>query len=344
MIRKLLISYSLNSSLRKKIWKRIATQLKYNVSLLETFKHLRDQYKHKKILYSIFSDIYIEYEKAESLSKSLGRYIPYDEMLLIESCESNNNLQEGFLLAERIVIAKENIKGSVKSALAYPAFLLLLLIILLLVVAFMLIPGFAAVADPSTWQGFAGILYSVSMFISSIYGAIFGICCFIGLIILFYSFPNYTGNYRVILDKYPPYSIYRMIVGSTWLFTFSSLMKTGKQQNYILKDMAESEINTPYLRSRVQAILDNFVGNKLSEAIKITETGFPDEELIRDLETYSNLPDFEQKLYEISEDWIQQGEQKLKENAKIFQNFCFGLITLVIIGIVFAYQEIMQIL
>lgn len=342
MIQEFLIRLTLNGQLRRKLWKRIAAQLKYNVSLLEIFKNLREQYEHSGILHGIFSDIYTNYEEAESLSKCLGKYIPYDEMLLIESCESNGKLQEGFLLAERIITAKENIANSVKSALFYPAFLFVLLIIMLLVVAFMLVPSFAEVGDPGQWQGFAKILYYVSMFIGSVYGAVFGIFFIIGLIAMFYSFPNYTGQYRAFLDRYMPYSIYRMVVGATWLFTFSSLMKAGKQQNEILIGMANSEINTPYLRSRVQAILDEFVGNRFGDALVLAKTGFPDEELIRDLTVYANLPEFEQKLYEISEDWIVFGEQKLKEQAKVVQNVFLVLITCNIIGIGLAYTQIIQ--
>ncbi len=342
MIKNLLIKFYFNNHLRKKIWKRIATQLKYNVPLILIFENLREQYKKNNMLYSIFSDGYIEYSKAEKLSKSLGKYIPYDEMLLIESCESNGKLDEGFLLAERIIEAKDNIKNSLKSALTYPIFLFFLLIIMLLVVAFMLIPAFTEVNDPSKWQGFAKILYYVSIFISSIYGLLFGIFFAFAISMMFFSFPNYTGKYRTFLDKIPPYSIYRMLVGSTWLFTFSSLMKAGKQQNDILKDMAESDINTPYLRSRVQIILDNFIGKNLGEALILSETSFPDEELIRDLNTYSNLPEFEQKLYEISEDWIKYGEQKLNENAKVFQNICLMFIALILISIGLAYTQIMQ--
>lgn len=342
MIQQLLIRLTFTGRLRRKIWKRIATQLKYKVPLLTIFKNLQEQYKHNTILYSIFSDICNKFEKPQKLSICLEQYVPYDEIMLIESCEQSGKLMEGFLLAERISEAKDNIKNSVKSALIYPAFLFVLLIIMLLVIAFMLIPAFSEVGDPSQWQGVAKILYYVSMFIGSVYGAVFGIFSIIGLIAMFYSFPNYTGQYRTFLDKYMPYSIYRMVVGATWLFTFSCLMKAGKQQNKILIDMANSKINTPYLRSRVQAILDEFVGNRFGDALILAQTGFPDEELIRDLSVYADLPEFEQKLYEISEDWIVFGEQKLKEQAKVVQNVFLILITCNIIGIGLAYTQIIQ--
>lgn len=72
----------------------------------------------------------------------------------------------------------------------------------------------------------------------------------------------------------------------------------------------------------------------------MADTGFPDEELINDLRTYAELPEFEDKLYKISEDWIRQGEEKLTEQAKIVQTICLISITVIIIGIILAYKEI----
>lgn len=336
-----LIRLVFNSSIRKKIWARIATQLKYNVPLLIVFKNLREQYKKNAALYELFDDVCTEYESAKNLAKSLGKYAPYDEIMLIESCESNGKLHEGFELAERIIIAKKNIKSAVKAAVAYPGFLFLLLTAILLTASLVLIPAFKEISDPENWQGMGYVLYVVSEFLNSVYGILSGIGLVLFIVLLCYSFPNYTGAYRVKLDKIPPYSVYRMVVGSTWLFTFSSLMKAGKQQVDILKSMANSEICTPYLQTRMQTILEHFRdGNKFGDALVLAQTGFPDEELINDLKVYSDLPGFEEKLYKISEDWITQGEEKLKENAKVFQNACLILITIIIIGIILAYQEI----
>lgn len=334
-----LIKAVFNNGLRKKIWSRIAMQLKYGVPLLIIFQNLAEQYKKNSILAAIFKDIYEEYQE-QGLSGALKQYVPYDELMLIESCESGGKLYEGFELAERIITAKDTIRKAIKSALAYPTFLFALLIVMLLLVAFVLIPSFEGIGNPAEWQGFGYILYLVSSFLGSVYGAIFGILFACGIAFIFYSFPNYTGKYRTILDKFPPFSIYRMIVGSTWLFTFSSMMKAGKQQVDILNDMASSDISTPYLKDRINKILENFGKKKFGDALLLADTGFPDEELINDLKTYAELPEFEDKLYKISEDWIKLGEEKLTEQAKIVQTTCLILITITIISIIFAYKEI----
>ncbi len=337
-MKRFLIRLAFNNALRKKIWARIAMQLKYGVPLLTIFQNFAKQYKNNTVLSEIFENICAEYHKG--LSEALKKYVPYDELMLIESCESGGKLHEGFELAERIISAKDTIRKTIKSALAYPSFLFALLIVMLLLVAFVLVPSFEGISNPAEWQGFGYLLYVVSSFLGSVYGAIFGILFVFGAVFTFYSFPNYTGEYRTVLDKFPPFSIYRMIVGSTWLFTFSSMMKAGKQQVDILHDMASSDISTPYLKDRIKKILENFGKKKFGDALLLADTGFPDEELINDLRTYAELPEFEDKLYKISEDWIRQGEEKLTEQAKIVQTICLISITVIIIGIIFAYKEI----
>lgn len=338
-MRNFLIKLSFNNALRKKIWSRIAMQLKYGVPLLIIFQNLAKQYEKNSVLSAIFKDIHVEYQK-QGLSGALKQYVPSDELMLITSCESGGKLYEGFELAERIITAKVTIKNAVKSALAYPSFLFALLIVIFLLVSFVLIPSFEGIGNPAEWQGFGYLLYLISSFLGSIYGAIFGIVFALGIIFIFYSFPNYTGVYRAFLDKFPPFSIYRMVVGSTWLFTFSSMMKAGKQQVDILNDMASSDLSTPYLKDRIKKILENFGKKKFGDALFFADTGFPDEELINDLKTYAELPEFEDKLYKISEDWIKQDEEKLSEQAKIVQTVCLLLITATIISIIFAYREI----
>lgn len=335
----LLTKLAFNNAFRKKLWAKIATQLKYGVPLLIILKNLKEQYKNNGMLGNIFEDIYEKF-KEKGLSYALKNYVPYDELMLIESSESGGKLYSGFELAERIVEAKSTIKKAIRAALAYPSFLFALLIVMLLMVAFVLIPSFEGISDPAAWRGFGYVLYLTASFLGSVYGAIFGIFCILGIGFMFYSFPNYTGEYRTLLDKFPPYSIYRMIVGSTWLFTFSSLMKAGRQQADILESMKNSEISTPYLKDRIEKILENFGKKKFGDALLLANTGFPDEEIINDLKTYAELPEFEDKLYKISEDWIKQGQEKLTEQAKIVQTACLVLITTIIIGIVFAYKEI----
>lgn len=340
------IRQSFNNKIRKKVWKRLSTQIARNISLNSSLQMLRDQYlkKNNTSLASMFSDVFENYNNAQNLGTSFRNYIPYDELTLISSAESSGKMAEGFGLASKIVTAKQRINSALRSALAYPFFLFSLFLVLILTISFMLIPNFALISNPEKWQGSAYLLYLISSFVASPFGLIFGLLLFVGVIAMFYSFPNLTGKTRTFLDRFPPYSFYRLTVGVTWLFAFSSLMSAGKQQIDILEDMMLSDTSSPYLKERVRAIHANFIGNDFGfgSALALTNMNFPDEELIDDLQVYSELSNFEEMLSEIADDWLNEGVEKIQESSKILNTFFLLLITALIILVIMAFQSLQQ--
>lgn len=333
----------LPAQLRKKLWHRIAMQLRYNVPLLVILENLSSQYKKNKALSNILDEI-TETFSGHGLTDALAPHIPYDELMLIQSSESNGKLYKGFELAAKTIEFKESIYASLKNAISYPALLLVIVIAIFGVVSFVLVPSLSLIAEPETWGGMAKVLYYISSFLTSFFGVLFLMALVIGIVWIWHSFANYTGKYRTMLDKLPPWNIYRLVVGSVWLFTVASLMQAGKQQKDILNNMVNSEICTPYLESRIIAILSNFgEGKSLGEALIMAETDFPDTELIRDINIYSNLPDFETKIYAIAEDYVKIGDEKIKENAKLLQAGLLFCIVGILLCIVYAYQDFMNI-
>lgn len=333
----------LPGQLRKKLWNRIAMQLRYHVPLLTIFNSLCIQYAHRKALSNVLTDIKETFEN-NGLAEALKNHIPYDELMLILSTEAKGELYKGFELAAKTIEFKESIYTSLKDAVSYPALLMIIVIAIFGVVGFVLVPSLSLIAEPETWDGMAKVLYYVSSFLTSFLGILFLIALVLGIIWIWYSFANYTGKYRTMLDKLPPWNIYRLVVGSVWLFTVASLMQAGKQLKDILNDMTNSEICTPYLESRIFAILDNYgEGKKLGEALILAKTDFPDKELINDINIYSNLPDFKNKIYTIAEDYVKIGDEKIKENAKLLQAGLLFCIVGILLCIVYAYQDFMNI-
>lgn len=340
----ILTRFLFNGKMRRKVYLRLATQLRYNVSLLFSLETLRDQSKKRnKVLSEMYSHIIEQLELGRKLASTLAEYIPNDELMLIQSGEAGGNLQEGFLLAAKVIQAKQNIGASIRMAIAYPMVLFTLLILLLVVVSFMVIPNFALISDPTLWTGSAYALYVISNIITSPFGVIMLVTLLLSILAVSYSFPNLTGKTRIILDRFPPYSMYRLTIGTTWLFTIASLIKSGKQLNDILKEMIQSETNSPYLKERLHAILESYaVGKKFGESLVLANMDFPDAELVDDIKVYSELPHFEETLYQIAEDWLNEGTEKIKDSSKIFNTICLLFIASAIIGIVLAFQNIQQ--
>lgn len=340
------IRQAFNTKIRKKVWKRLSTQIARNISLNSSLEMLRDQYlkKNNTSLANMFSDVFENYNNAQNLATSFRNYIPYDELTLIASAESSGKMAEGFELASKIVTAKQKINSALRSALAYPLFLFSLFLVLILTVSFVLIPNFALISNPETWQGSAYFLYLISSFVASPFGIIFAVFLCISIFAMIYSFPNLTGKARIFLDRFPPYSFYRLTVGVTWLFAFSALMSAGKQQIDILEDMMLSDTSSPYLKERVRAIHAAYIGNSFGfgTALALSNMNFPDEELIDDLQVYSEMSNFEEMLKEIANDWLYMGVEKIQEISKIVNISFVLVITALIILVILAFQSLQQ--
>ena len=335
-----------NGELRHKIYTLLAHQLGYNVAFEISLKLLKEQFQRQKK--TLLVDLFDEALKAdgEHFSFAIKNYVPHDELMLIQAGEKSGKAQETFLLAAEVIDAKRNIKSSVLSAIAYPAFLICLMVILLLVVSFMVIPNLSLISDPNVWTGSAYALYIVSNIINSVYGILLGISFLACVGVVIYSLQNLTGNIRVRLDKYPPYSIYRLTIGATWLFTLASLIQAGIQSEDILRMMLRADKNSPYLKERLNALIENAGkgGKKFGEAFLLTGMNFPDEDLVYEIKSFSELPDFSNVLYRIAKRWLQEGVKKIQEKAKIFNTICLCLVTFIIINIVLAFQNIQQLI
>src|SRR3546814_8506799 len=111
-----------------------------------------------------------------------------------------------------------------------------------------MVPQFARVSPPETWTGSAAVLNHLSYFVTNWGLESLGVL-FIFLMWVVWSMPNmHRPRIRIYLDKIPPWSIYRMLQGSTFLLNIAIMIKAGVRLQHILIMMAKT--GSPWVRSR----------------------------------------------------------------------------------------------
>jgi len=153
-----------------------------------------------------------------------------------------------------------------------------------------------------------------------------------------FTFPIWTGRLRVFFDKFTPWSIYREIVGSGWLFSVSTLMSAGIQPRQIFSENISSRNCSPYLRERVAAIdYQMGLGNNIGESMANTGMNFPSEDVVDDMCAYAQLPNLENQITEIAQEQMEACIEGVKAKMKLVQTFLMftvvGLILFVIISV-----------
>jgi type II secretory pathway component PulF len=323
-----MLKWRFNDRARIKIWKKLSALLRYNVPVMPALIGLHDRYHDRRHpLEGVFGDILRRMNGGASFDEAIQPWTPHAEVMLIRGGIRGNRLSESLLECVAIIDAKRKIMKSMKNAVSMPILLVAMLCLLFFVIAVYLVPRIALLADPDKFTGPAALVFSISSFLVSGGGIIFVVLLAMLVIAIIFSLPRWTGRYRVIADNIPPWSIYRLIVGSMWLYTMSILLRANVPLNQALEDMLNNKYLQPWLRERIERINDLYQDDANFGALLLRlNLNFPDKELLEELSVYAALPDFYLHLHEIASDWLTAGEERIEEQSGILNMILFILI------------------
>jgi len=325
----LLCRLSFNSAVRMRTWKKLAAQTRHGLNLDQSLRQMQHRAMLKRSLTAtVYSHVLQYLGLGHNLGASLTGFASPEEVMLISSGQRSGNLPEGLELAASLLAARRSILRAVTSALAYPAFLLAVCVVVLLIVSIMVMPKFAMLSDPTAWHGAAALLYGATSFVTSPLGVATLLLLLGSLAAALFTLPLWTGRLRLSVEKLPPWSIYRLTVGCVWLFTVATLMRSGMQLTHILENMLNADHVTAYLRERIMAIaMETGTGKNFGEALHDCGMEFPDSEMVDDLRVYASLPGFHKKMHELAAEWMEDGVELVKQQARVLNVLAIVVLT-----------------
>ena len=222
----------------------------------------------------------------------------------------------------------KRIKDPLVSALAYPFFLLLLVMGMIVAVGLYLVPMMTGFTKGAQWTGMAGSLVALSTFMkSSWYVLPVGFTSFIMLILI--SFQNLNGPIRAALDNYPPWSLFRMFTGVSWLMSLSAMVRAGTPLTKAMEVLRDN--GSRYLAYNLNAALKYMqMGLNLGFALKKANLGFPEREIIGDLSIYSELDDFEGAIDKLANTYLEESIKNIQKQAGLLNTIALLAITTII--------------
>jgi type II secretory pathway component PulF len=328
----MLAKFAFDAAVRMRLWEKLATQIENGMDLKSIVRKQRDgALANRSCLAVVYDEALKTIESGNSLGQGFRNFAPQEEILLITSGQESgiHELVNSLHLAAEVIDAKKKIISAVLEAVIYPAFLLCLIAVFLYIVATSLVPNLAGLSDPEGWEGAAKSLYLVSSFLVSPYG--------VGAVILFVvstcatlvSLPIWTGGLRLVADRFPPWSIYRLYVGTVWLLTIATFMRSGIPLSRGLQRMLSGNVS-PWLHERVQAIQMQYGrGINFGEALYNAKMHFPDPEIVDEFRDYAALPGFVDKIHKLSLKWQSDGISRIQRNSLIAKTVLFALIILI---------------
>ncbi|MBR4741766.1 MAG: type II secretion system F family protein, partial [Desulfovibrio sp.] len=319
---------------RQKVWKKLADQLSHGVSFYRAVErmHIQAQRNHDYAQHA-YDRLLTNNARGGSLAHGLKELADPCEILLIGVAEGEN-LVQGLRRAYDLLDHVGKLKQAVFGHMLYPCFLLLMLVALFVVIAYVLVPQFSLVLPPQEWEGAAKVLFWMADGVRR--GGIWlPLCVPLLVIAVVLSFSRLTGGIRVFLEHFLPYSVYRDVVGASFLYSLATLMRCGVQPKEIFATILADPSQTLYLKERIWALdVEMAQGKNLGQAFLDTGLVFPNSEVVEDLLCYAELPGLELELAEIAKEELALCLENVERKMRFLQVFLlfivFGVILFVL--------------
>jgi type II secretory pathway component PulF len=320
-------------SVRLRMYRKIAKMLANGLPLLKILEELRDRASHygdkpNDSLAVVLDDCRQMVQNGRLLSEGLAWWIPRTEQMILMAGEQAGRMEATLLAVIDVVQAEKRIKAVIVGGIVYPFVVLSLIIVYVYVFGTRVIPQFARMVDPSHWTGAAKSLYLMSVLVQD--WMLYVVGAFIAIVAaILASMPVWRGGARVVVDRFAPYSIYRLVVGSGFLMAFSALQHAGITVEKSL--MRLSDMAGPWLRERLDgALLGVKSGLNCGEALRNSGYGFPSPEVIDDLCVYAEYKGFGDALKILADEWMEEGIERISMQMKVLNGFAIVMLAIVI--------------
>lgn len=252
-------------------------------------------------------------------SSSIRNLAPETEVMILSAAEETGDPRTLVHLLKTLAKNMEEvrkIRQAFLAAIRYPVFLLFntggLVVYLSDSVVPKLFKGFGA--SEEKLFGMARFSFEAFRFIAGFWPLIMLLPVGISALVFVSLRVDFPG--RRFLDRVPPWSIYRMLVGTEFLTGLSAMLIAG-----IPVIRAFDQIRRrapPYLRARIEPVLRIYKRTgKLGEAMERAGTGFPSTDVIVRLSIREKYGDLGGALSEFSNDWKEEGLPMVEGQARL---------------------------
>lgn len=329
---------------RQGLYRHLAAQVGNTIPVetaLDNYR-LRLQRRNRVSSDKIVADISRRMRDGSSLAAAMSKWIPADEVSMINSGELSGNLSNALDLLVESKRSVANVMKTAKSALTRPLIYTIAIYAFIWALGTFIIPDLEYVLPADRARGLARGMFQAAHLANSWVAFIPPVIGNIIYRLVAYSLPRWKGRYRVAAERYLPYSFYRDIEGYRWLMGFTALLGAGMPDVEILKN--QYKYATPWLHERLYALwwrMDN--GATLPEALLakgkggMPPFGFPNPDIVDDIASLSGFSDFPVRIKKVASTWAADLEEDMKEKANRFGFYAeavmYGVITLLIVAV-----------
>ena len=325
---------SMSNGVRLKIYRKIASLMKNRFSLMDALDMLHDSASNGgknpgEPLAIAIAAWGRALQNGLPFSDALKGWAPDRERLML-SVGDVSDLENALINLIRVTEGSTKMTRPIIGAITYPAFLTMMSVLIIYAIGVYMVPPMLDAAPNVHWTGMAADLVGISNWIKEYWLVAFSALPIL-MIIIYFTIGIWTGSIRAFFDKIPPWSLYKVFVGISWLLALSALVKGGTPVSTAMRALRRDA--SKYLKERIDKTLV-FInnGDNLGQALSKTKLEFPDREIISDLKIYSELDNFEEALENLANEWLEESVYLIEQKASIL-----NMVALLSIGAVIAW-------
>ena len=334
----------MSNGTRLKIYRKLISLLRNRFSLMDALDRIRaiitndgknpDEPMALAILYWSRS-----LQNGNPFSVALEGWAPASERLML-SVGDVSHLEGALENLIKVTEGTTKMKQPLVSAISYPMFLSMMTVLIIYAIGVYMVPPMMNAAPNTRWSGSARDLVQLSVWIQKNWLIAFSFLPTI-FFLIYLTLSRWKGKTRSWFDNVPPWSLYRVFVGVTWMLSMAALVRAGTPVSQALRSLRHDA--SPYLLYRIDSALvyiNN--GDNLGEALNKSGLGFPDKEIIGDLRIYSEMDNFQAALDQMANEWLENSVTGISQKAAVLNMvatlFVSGAIAWAVMG-TFSMQD-----
>lgn len=314
---KMILQFS--NKTRLKLYRKIASLMKNRFSLMDALDMLHDGASNggknpSEPLAIAIASWGRSLNNGMTFSDALKGWAPDRERLML-SVGDVSDLESALMNLIKVTEGSTKMIRPIVGAITYPAFLTMMSVLIIYAIGVYMVPPMIDAAPTVVWRGMARDLVDLSAWIKDNWLVAFASLP-ITMAVIYFTIGIWTGKVRAFFDNIPPWSLYKVFTGISWLLALSALVKGGTPVSTALRALRRDA--SRYLKERIDKTLvyvNN--GDNLGQALAKTGLDFPDREIIGDLKIYSELDNFEEALDKLANDWLEESVYMIEEKAGV---------------------------
>lgn len=313
---------------RQRLWKKLSKLIHDGIPVIAALQEIRSLKKPTAPISIALAEWIRGLNNGRKISDVVKPWVSTEESMLIMSGEQSGTLDSALTSVVKVSNAKAQINSAVLAGVMYPFFLIILAFGVLYLFGYKIIPAFTKAARGDAWYGVARLMIDTSSFVRN---WLHWVALFVVILVVafFVSLPRWNSRARIAFDRYPPYSIYRVMQGSSWLIALSALVQAGVRIESAMEQLAQGA--SAWSMARTAAALKGLrAGRNLGESLEKSGYEFPDPEIISDIRIYATKSGFDEALRLIGNDWITESVDRIK----LLMNLVFGIAMMLVGGLI----------